>query len=350
MEKRTRRGFLRNVSVASVPCIAGCSTISSTEPEATSADSSPTESADGNRTEGLERRIDELEDRNRELEARLENETVTVADLESKLERKSDEITDLKAELEAERERISDLRSRLDEKDERLESLERELENREDRIAELEDRLDEGGSEFAAATMETVRDTALETRKSVVFVHTGGTGWVLDAAEGYVVTNAHVVANTPAVEVTTFDGTTLEAERIGYVEGQHPDVALLQCDLEGVPSLGTGSSESLARDDPVFQIGHPIGPGRWIISLGRYRRRDRAFGLLSIIPSQSGNSGSPLMTPDGSVVGLTTGGTNNGEVDYSRSETVYTEFPDDATLATSVPIETVLERVDEWRS
>ena len=210
----------------------------------------------------------------------------------------------------------------------------------------------DGPAEFDDDTRERLRETAVEVRESVV--HVGfemgrGTGWVLDAEAGHVVTNAHVVRRSDAFTVETFDGETREAEVVGYVSDLDPDVALLQTDLEGLQQLSTGDSDDLSTDDPLLTVGHPGQTGKWIISAGRYDRYlEQADWHLSNVPTSQGNSGGPLVTLDGEVVGLITGTTAPQESPYSRSDEVFTDLPQ-VGLTTAVPIETVAETVERWR-
>ncbi|MFC7047065.1 S1C family serine protease [Halobacteriaceae archaeon GCM10025711] len=211
----------------------------------------------------------------------------------------------------------------------------------------------EGDHRFPEDVREQAQATGTTVQESVVLVreaggHTGGTGWVLD--DGRVVTNAHVVAGATEFTLETFDGETASATREGYHEDLRPDVGLLSTDLSDVPALSTGSSSTLDEGDPVVQVGHPATVGQWVISLGRFVRREpRLDWLLSDVPTRRGNSGSPLVTLDGAVVGVTSGSTQLGaNQTVSRPTTVYESFPESSALTASVPVETVDESVARW--
>lgn len=210
----------------------------------------------------------------------------------------------------------------------------------------------DGPAEFDDETRERLRETAVEVRESVVHLGFGrgrGTGWVLDAESGHLVTNAHVARRSDAFEVETFDGETGEAEPVEYETDLEPDVALLQTDVDGLEPLSTGDSDDLSRDDPLLTVGHPGQTGTWIISAGRYDRYlERIDWHLSNVPTAQGNSGGPLLTLEGDVVGLVSGTTAPQESPHSRSNRVFTDLPQ-VGLTTAVPIETVLETVSEWR-
>lgn len=210
----------------------------------------------------------------------------------------------------------------------------------------------EGEPEFDDDTREQLRETAVEARESVLHLEYGrgsGTGWVLDADAGYVVTNAHVAELGDTFTIETFGGETGEAETVDYESDLDPDVGLLRTDLSDLPALPTGSSEDLSGGDPLLTIGHPSRTGKWIISAGRYDQHlERIDWLLSTVPSAQGNSGGPLLTADGTVVGLVSGTTAPENSPHTRSDEVFTRLPQ-VGKTTAAPIETVLDRVDGWR-
>jgi S1-C subfamily serine protease len=202
---------------------------------------------------------------------------------------------------------------------------------------------------------EDARAVGTRVQESVVDLSfgggkSGGTGWVVD--EGYVVTNAHIARQSETFQVESFAGETGTAERVGYYESMSPDVALLETDLTGIPSLPTGDSSAVERGDPLVIVGHPQGVGKWVISLGSFLRYEESIDwLLTDAPTNNGNSGSPLVTLDGEVVGCVSGGTTVGErpEPVIRSERVFEAFPDSETAVTANSVETVEESVAEWR-
>lgn len=234
---------------------------------------------------------------------------------------------------------------------ERLETVETEFDRVRERAAGP-DLVSGGPAEFDESTRERLRETALEARRSVVYLEygrRGGTGWVVDADDGHVVTNAHVAQLGDSFTVETFDGETGRAETVDYESDLDPDVGLLRTDLSGLPALSPGSSDDLSRGDPLLTIGHPSRTGKWIISAGRYDRHLRQIDwLLSTVPSSQGNSGGPLLTAAGAVVGLVSGTTTPEDSPHTRSEEVFTRLPQ-VGKTTAAPIETVLELVERWR-
>ena len=207
--------------------------------------------------------------------------------------------------------------------------------------------------EFSSDTFERAEATARDARAGVVTVRgengSGGTGWVIDADRGHVVTNSHVVAESTSVSVETFAGASGRATRIGYHESLVPDVALLETNADGLEELPVGDESALEPGDPLVTVGHPGNAGNWIMSIGRHDSYEPGIDwLLSTVPTSRGNSGGPLMTVDGEVVGIVSGSTRESRDDYSKSDELYTELPSTPSLTTSVPATTMVESLDEW--
>jgi serine protease Do len=207
--------------------------------------------------------------------------------------------------------------------------------------------------EFSSDAFERAEATARDARDGVVTVRgengSGGTGWVIDADRGHVVTNSHVVAESTSFSVETFAGATAGAARIGYHESLVPDVALLETDADGLTELPVGNEADLEPGDPLVTVGHPGAVGNWIMSIGRHDSYEPGIDwLLSTVPTSRGNSGGPLMTVDGEVVGVVSGSTRESRDDYSKSDELYTELPSTPSLTTSVPATTAVESLEEW--
>ena len=137
-----------------------------------------------------------------------------------------------------------------------------------------------------------------------------GSGVIVDAAKGYVLTNSHVVENASSIEVTTKDNRRLKARLIG--RDPETDIAVLQIpggDLSAVPM---GDSDRLQVGDFVLAVGNPFGLGQTVTS-GIISALGRSLGIegyedfiqtdASINP---GNSGGPLVDLQGRVVGINT--------------------------------------------
>ncbi len=137
-----------------------------------------------------------------------------------------------------------------------------------------------------------------------------GTGFII-AAEGYVVTNAHVIESADDVKVRLAD----EREFGADVVGRDPklDLALLKLrGASGLPVAALGSSETLRVGEHVLAVGNPFGLGH-TVTLGIVSAKARSIGAgpyddfiqtdASINP---GNSGGPLFNWRGEVVGINT--------------------------------------------
>jgi len=136
-----------------------------------------------------------------------------------------------------------------------------------------------------------------------------GSGVIIDAENGYVLTNHHVIANADRVLVNLKDKRQFEAEIIGSDEGT--DIGLLKIDADGLKALRLGDSDSLEVGDFVLAIGNPFGLGQTVTSgivsaLGRGGLN--AEGYEDFIQTDAsinpGNSGGALVDLDGQLVGI----------------------------------------------
>lgn len=148
-------------------------------------------------------------------------------------------------------------------------------------------------------------DGEMEQRQSV------GSGVIIDAARGYVLTNNHLLKNATEIRVTLKDRQSFRAQRIGSDSAS--DVAVLQIPPVNVQPLTLGDSNRLEVGDFVIAIGNPFGLGQTVTSgivsaVGRSGIAGNRIGELiqtdaSINP---GNSGGPLINLAGEVVGINT--------------------------------------------
>ena len=262
MDSVSRRRLLQLASAGAVVGTAGCSDDADAPPASTS---SPSNSSGASRAE-LRRRVSELEGR------------------------------------------VESLRGELSTKEQRIESLERDLEAQ------------SGEYQYGAEVRQAATDAGRTLREAVVLLDfelgngfkSGGTGWFID--QNHIITNAHVVrdvvdGNTEAEAGYLLDGTEFEFSVRETAEDD--DVALIETETAApyVPPRGTASG--LTAGQPLVQVGHPSLIGNWVIGLGEYvRESDFSNAFWTEMPSKTGNSGSPVITLDGNVVGLTYGGVN----------------------------------------
>jgi serine protease Do len=138
-----------------------------------------------------------------------------------------------------------------------------------------------------------------------------GSGVIVDAAQGYVLTNSHVTENGNSIEVTLKDGRHLKARLIG--RDPETDIAVLQIPGGNLTAVPMGDSERLQVGDFVLAVGNPFGLGQTVTSgivsalgrsgLGIEGYEDFIQTDASINP---GNSGGPLVDLQGRVVGINT--------------------------------------------
>ncbi|EPE96863.1 DegQ family serine endoprotease [Rhizobium grahamii] len=137
-----------------------------------------------------------------------------------------------------------------------------------------------------------------------------GSGFIV-SADGYIVTNNHVIANASKIKVTLDDGTELA----GILVGADPktDLAVVKVDAKKpLPTLAWGDSNKLRLGDQVLAIGNPFGVGTTVTAgIVSARGRDLHSGpyddFIQIdAPINHGNSGGPLVDGSGKVVGINT--------------------------------------------
>jgi serine protease Do len=139
-----------------------------------------------------------------------------------------------------------------------------------------------------------------------------GSGFVVDADQGIVVTNNHVIADADEIEVNFSDGSKLKAELVG--KDTKTDLAVLKVDpkLKKLRAVSFGDSDKMRIGDWVMAIGNPFGLGG-TVTLGIVSARDRDINtgpyddfIQTDAAINRGNSGGPLFNMDGQVVGINT--------------------------------------------
>jgi serine protease Do len=135
-----------------------------------------------------------------------------------------------------------------------------------------------------------------------------GSGFFV-SADGYAVTNNHVINNAKAVQVITDDGRTLSAKVIGA--DPNTDLALIKVDGHNLPSVKFADHDPRIGDW-VIAVGNPFGLGG-TVTAGVVSARGRDIGsgpyddFIQIdAPINKGNSGGPAFDVDGNVIGVNT--------------------------------------------
>ena len=138
-----------------------------------------------------------------------------------------------------------------------------------------------------------------------------GSGVIVDAARGYVLTNHHVIREAQQVIVTLKDRRQFQARLVGIDPGT--DIAVLQIQAQDLAALKFGDSDQLNVGDYVIAIGNPFGLGQTVTSgivsaLGRTGLS--AEGYEDFIQTDAsinpGNSGGALVNLRGELVGINT--------------------------------------------
>lgn len=138
-----------------------------------------------------------------------------------------------------------------------------------------------------------------------------GSGVIVDAAKGYVLTNNHVVQGADDISVTLSDGRTLKARLVGT--DPDTDVAVIQIPADNLKAVSLADSTRLRVGDFVVAIGNPFGLNQTVTSgivsaLGRSGLR--GLGYQNFIQTDAsinpGNSGGALVNLSGELVGINT--------------------------------------------
>ena len=138
-----------------------------------------------------------------------------------------------------------------------------------------------------------------------------GSGVIVDAKKGYVITNHHVVEDASEITVTLKDRREFTAKLIGSDEGT--DVALLQIEAKNLTQLPVGDSSTLKVGDYVIAVGNPFGLGQTVTAgivsaLGRSSLNIEGFEdfIQTDASINPGNSGGALINLKGELVGINT--------------------------------------------
>src|SRR6184192_247138 len=138
-----------------------------------------------------------------------------------------------------------------------------------------------------------------------------GSGVIVDARSGYIVTNAHVVENANEITVTLQDGRDLKADVVG--SDTPSDVAVLKVKPEGLSQVALGDSAKAEVGDFVVAIGNPFGLQHTVTSgiiSGLSRSGINPDGYEDFIQTDAsinpGNSGGALVNTRGELIGINT--------------------------------------------
>lgn len=136
-----------------------------------------------------------------------------------------------------------------------------------------------------------------------------GSGFVL-TADGYIVTNYHVVEGADTVTVTMYNGDEYDAKYVGGDEDY--DIAVIKVEAQDLQPVTVGDSDTLNVGDRVLAVGNPLGELTFSMSGGMVSSVNRAINVsgtpFNMIQTDAsinpGNSGGPLFNSYGEVVGI----------------------------------------------
>lgn len=174
-----------------------------------------------------------------------------------------------------------------------------------------------------------------------------GSGFIL-TADGYIVTNYHVIQNANSVTVSTYGGASYNAKIVGYDDGN--DLAVLKIDATGLSPVVLGSSEKLNVGDTVLAIGNPLGELTFSLTTGVVSalNREVTFSggtVMDLLQTDcainSGNSGGALFNLYGEVVGITNAKYSGSSSSGASIDNIAFAIPIDSVRAI---VESIIEK------
>lgn len=174
-----------------------------------------------------------------------------------------------------------------------------------------------------------------------------GSGFIL-TADGYIVTNYHVIQNANRVTVSTYGGASYNAKIVGYDESN--DLAVLKIEATGLSPVVLGSSEKLNVGDTVLAIGNPLGELTFSLTTGVVSalNREVTFSggtVMDLLQTDcainSGNSGGALFNLYGEVVGITNAKYSGSSSSGASIDNIAFAIPIDSVRAI---VESIIEK------
>jgi len=169
-----------------------------------------------------------------------------------------------------------------------------------------------------------------------------GSGFIL-TADGYIITNYHVVEDGKDITVTTYDNKSYKAELVGFDESN--DIAVLKVEASGLTPVVLGDSDQMNVGDDVVAIGNPLGELTFSLTSGVVSALNRKITINNVAMNliqtdcaiNSGNSGGALFNSHGEVIGIT-------NAKYSSSGSTTEASVDNVGFA--IPINSVINIVN----
>ncbi len=140
-------------------------------------------------------------------------------------------------------------------------------------------------------------------------VASAGSGVIIDAENGYILTNHHVVENADEIQISLINEVSLDAEVVG--SDAATDIAVIKVDPQNLVELPIGNSDDVEVGDFVIAIGNPFGLGHTVTSgivsaLGRTGISNNGYEdfIQTDASINPGNSGGALVNMNGELIGI----------------------------------------------
>lgn len=175
-----------------------------------------------------------------------------------------------------------------------------------------------GGKLSVQQIIDVAADAVVEINTEVVrndlwmrqYTTPGAGSGVVISADGYIMTNNHVIKSSEKISVTLRDGTTYDAKLIGADE--RTDVAVIKIEATGLTPVVFGDSDSITAGDLVVAIGNPLGQLGGTATAGIISSLDRQLTIegktMNLLQTDAsinlGNSGGGLFNEYGEIIGL----------------------------------------------
>lgn len=141
-----------------------------------------------------------------------------------------------------------------------------------------------------------------------------GSGFLVDPS-GVILTNYHVIRDAQSARVKLADGDVYDHVSVLAMD-QRRDIAVLRVDGYGLPTLSLGNSDSVHVGAPLIVIGSPLGLENTVSTgiVSGHRKEPAGYQLIQITaPASPGSSGGPVLSLDGTVIGIAVSQMRSGQ-------------------------------------
>ena len=186
--------------------------------------------------------------------------------------------------------------------------------NTEAQVAGTENLVDKTTSQITSEVADTVVEITTEVVQTKSFygqyIAQGAGSGVIISADGYILTNNHVIDGASSIKVTTRDGDSYDAKLIGA--DSEVDIALLKIDAKDLPVAVMGDSSKLNVGDKAVIIGNPLGTLGGSVTEGIISALDRSIAIdgktMHLMQTDAainpGNSGGDMFNGQGELAGI----------------------------------------------